>query len=46
MNEATVKEVMEFFDMKASAFMKEWKDLSPKDKEDLKRGIGNNSFTY
>ena len=29
-----------------SAFSKQWRELSDKDKEDLKTGVGNGSMTY
>lgn len=43
---ATVKEVMTFFEMTAADFMKEWKVLSDKDKDDLKNGVGNGTLNY
>ena len=42
----TLKDIMSFFDMKASDFMKEWKVMSPKDKEQIKMGLGNKSLNY
>jgi len=41
-----VKKVMEFFGMAAGEFMKEWKPLSEKDKNDLREGIYNGTLTY
>lgn len=29
-----------------SAFSKQWRELSDKDKEDLKKGVGDGSMTY
>jgi hypothetical protein len=46
-----VKDVMAFFQMGAAQFSKDWKQLTPKDKEDLKTGLagyaaGNQDCTF
>lgn len=41
-----IKEVKEFFELPPSEFMKEWKALSPEDKEDLRKGIHDGTLTY
>lgn len=46
---ATVKEVYDFFKetyTNLSAFSADWKTLSESDKEQIKTGIGDGSFTY
>lgn len=42
----TVKEIMEFFGMKASEFMKDWKKMTPEDKAQIKKGLTDGTFTY
>lgn len=42
----TVKGIMEFFGMKASDFMKDWKKMTPKDKEDIKKGLTDGTYNY
>lgn len=46
MSDATMVDVMKFFGMKPAEFRSQWQELSPKDKEDLKKGIGNGTLTY
>ena len=46
MADAGVKELKEFFGMDAATFMREWKELSDEDKADLKKGVGDGTFTY
>lgn len=44
---ATVKEIKEFFGFTSVAQMNaEWKQLTDKDKEQIREGIGNGTFTY
>lgn len=44
---ATMVEVMKFLGYdNIATFRKEWAELSDKDKDQLKRGIGNGSLTY
>lgn len=43
---AGLKEVMAFFEMDAKSFTREWKKLNEKDREELRRGIGDGSLTY
>lgn len=44
---ATLTEVKKYFGYKtAAAFSRDWKQLTEKDQNDLKRGIGNGSFDY
>lgn len=44
--EATIKQVMEFFEMSTTDFMAQWKALDADSKQQLKAGIGNGSFNY
>jgi hypothetical protein len=49
MAEATLKQVAEFFRQPGetlSKFAEEWKALSDTDKEQIKQGIGDGSFSY
>ena len=49
MADATLKDVRDYFKRDGEAltdFGKEWKELSDKDKDDLKRGLGDGSLTY
>ncbi len=41
-----IKEIKEFFGMKTSDFMAQWKGLSAKDKLELRQGILDGSLTY
>lgn len=43
---ASMVDVMKFFRMKPQEFRKDWAELSPQDKEDLKSGIENGTLTY
>ena len=44
---ATVKVVKDFFEEKSiSKFTAEWKELSEKDKDDIKKGIGDGTLDY
>lgn len=43
---ATLKETMVFFDIKASDFLKEWKELSEESKAQIRKGIGDKSLDY
>jgi hypothetical protein len=44
---ATIRELMDFFGFKTtSEFTPEWKNLTEKDKEQLKEGIGDGTFNY
>jgi hypothetical protein len=40
----TVKDVMTFFEMSASEFMREWKRLTDADKAQFKNGVGKGTF--
>lgn len=43
----TLKDIKEFFGFTSlSEFSAEWKPLSEKDREDIKSGIDNGTFTY
>ena len=46
MSEAGIKEVMAYFGIPITQFGKEWKQLSEQDKNQLRRGIGDGTFTY
>lgn len=47
MAEATLIQVKSYFEIESAAeFSKEWKQLTDKDKEQLKQGIGDGSLTY
>lgn len=47
MPEATLNEIRAYFGITSAAeFAREWRQLSTQDKEDLKAGIGNGTFTY
>lgn len=49
MAEATLKEIATFFRKEGetlSQFAAEWKALPDADKEQIKKGIGDGSFTY
>lgn len=46
MADVTLKQIMEFFGMNAAQFNKNWKELTPQDKAQIKAGIGNGSLTY
>jgi hypothetical protein len=39
-------QVKEFFEFKASDFMREWKELSDKDRADIKGAFENGTMTY
>lgn len=41
-----LKECREFFGMPAGDFVREWKLLSQKDKDDIKKGIEDGTLTY
>ena len=43
---ATIKQVMEFFDMPIRVFGAEWKLLSKESQTEIKQGIGDGSLTY
>lgn len=43
----SLKDIKDLFGYSTlSAFSKDWKQLSDKDKEQIKEGIGNGTFTY
>ena len=44
--EATVKEIMAFFGMTPKDMIREWKPLSDKDKDELRKGISDGTLTY
>lgn len=44
--EPTLKNIMAFFEMSPSDFSKEWKKLTPEDKEQIKHGLMTNTYTY
>lgn len=44
--EPTLKNLMSFFGMTVQQFTREWKMLTPEDKEQIKSGLANNSLTY
>lgn len=44
--QASIKEIMAFFEMTPREMTKEWKVLSDESKEQLKNGIGDGSLTY
>lgn len=46
MAEATLKQVREFFGLSVSEMTQAWKELSDKDKSDLKKGIGDGTLNY
>lgn len=46
MAEASIAEVRNYFGMPTGEFATEWKQLSDKDKKDLKQGIGNGTLNY
>lgn len=41
-----MKAVMTYFAMNAADFAREWKQLTPQDKDDLKTGTADGSLTY
>ena len=41
-----LKEMREFFGMDAGSFTREYKQLSPKDKAELKKGIEDGTLNY
>lgn len=44
---ASALEIKKFFGIDSTAdFAKEWKELSDKDKEQIRTGIGNDTNTY
>lgn len=43
---ATMVDVMKWFDMRPAEFKKEWARLTDRDKDDLKKGIGDSTLTY
>jgi hypothetical protein len=43
---ANIKDVMNFFEIPIATFSKEWKELSDKDKADLREGIGDGTLSY
>lgn len=46
MAEISLKEIMSYFGMSASEFMKAWKLMTDQDKTDIKSGLANGSYTY
>jgi hypothetical protein len=46
MSEATLKEVMAFFEMPSKGFATEWRRMTDEDKAQIKLGIGSGSLTY
>jgi hypothetical protein len=44
--DSPISRLRDYFQMRASDFMREWKELTDQDKEDLKKGIMDGSFTY
>lgn len=41
-----LKEIRDYFGMKAADMIREWKELSEKDKEEIRTGIENGTLTY
>lgn len=46
MAEATLTEMRTYFGMTTKEFATEWRQLSDKDKADLKKGIGDGTLNY
>lgn len=44
--DVTLKGIMQYFGMSPSDFTREWKNLTAKDKEEIKAGLANDSLTY
>lgn len=44
--EPTLKNMMLFFEMTPAQFTKEWKELTPKDKQQIKEGLSSETYTY
>lgn len=42
----TLKDMMAFFGMSAAEFTREWKEMTPADKADIKNGLSNGTLTY
>lgn len=43
---ASMVEVMRYFGMKPAEFRAQWGELSENDRNAIREGIGNGSFTY
>lgn len=43
---ATIKQIKDYFGLESAEMSKAWRELSDKDKADLKNGIGNGTLTY
>ena len=43
---ASIGDVCRFFGMKLADFRKEWAELSDEAKEQIRKGIGNGTYTY
>jgi hypothetical protein len=39
-------QLKEFFGLSAADFMKQWKELTDQDKNDLRQGVENGSWSY
>jgi len=47
MGDVTLVQIMKFFGYDNTAqFRKEWNDLNPADKEDIKAGLNDGTLTY
>lgn len=46
MPDATLKQVIDYFGISMTQFAKEWKQLSEEERQQIKAGIGDKSFTY
>lgn len=45
-DEVTLKTIMAYFGMSPKEMSREWKEMSLKDKADIKNGLQNGSLTY
>jgi hypothetical protein len=39
-------QLKEYFEMSAADFMKQWKELTDQDKNDLRQGVENGTWSY
>ena len=46
MPDASLKEIMAFFEMPSKGFASEWRRMSDTDKAQIKAGIGDGTLTY
>lgn len=44
--EPTLKNIMLFFGITPAEFTREWKQLTPEDKEQIKSGLTSETYTY